>query len=198
MMVNRFDIINKVIEITGAKKYLEIGVQSGICFQNVKCEYKVWVDPHPNFKDGITLLTSDEFFDKNEELFDVVFIDWLHVYEQVTRDLLWALVHTSENGVIILHDMNPTTEERARSFIHGWQWNGDCYKLAMNMKETGADFITINEDQGCLVLQKKKQKKNWFMSLWNPEHKYSYKYFDENRQEILNLQPFEELWNYLS
>ena len=39
-MVNRYDIINRIIKAKGYKSYLEIGVQGGVCFQNVECQNK--------------------------------------------------------------------------------------------------------------------------------------------------------------
>ena len=39
-------------------------------------------------------MSSDEFFLKNKDQFDIIFIDGLHVYEQVKRDI--------ENSLIVL------------------------------------------------------------------------------------------------
>ena len=61
----RWDLLNYLIRKFEYKKYLEIGVQSGLCFENVRCEHKVGVDPNENHVKFKT--TSDEFFKQNTE-----------------------------------------------------------------------------------------------------------------------------------
>jgi predicted O-methyltransferase YrrM len=85
--MTRTEIIQKFINQINAKKYLEIGMGSGINFHTIECDYKVCVDPTPTEPVTYTL-TSDDFFIQNNETFDVVFIDGLHMSEQVYLDIL--------------------------------------------------------------------------------------------------------------
>ena len=52
-------------------------------------------------------MTSDEFFSQNKETFDLIFIDGLHIHEQVLKDIDNSLNVLNENGVILLHDCLP-------------------------------------------------------------------------------------------
>ena len=202
----RYEIINIISEKLNLKSYLEIGYQRGINYNKVKIEKKKAVDPSPIeiqkiLKDDIQVIdvnlyltTSDNFFDKNKENYDFIFIDGLHTYEQVKRDFDNSLSYLNTGGVIMLHDMSPidteyngqiiSGEERAKSFSDGGQWNGDCYKLAIDIFNGEYDFeyLTIDMDQGCMLVfpDKKREFKN------NNIQK-DYKSLNNNREEILNL-----------
>ena len=67
------------------KSYLEIGCNKDDLFSKVSIEKKVGVDPNEG---GNVRLTSDSFFNINTDTFDIIFIDGLHVYEQVKRDVM--------------------------------------------------------------------------------------------------------------
>ena len=62
--------------------------------------------------------------------FDVIFIDGLHLADQVEKDIDNALKFIKEDGFIILHDVNPPTEWHAReSYLFfnspaAGAWNG--------------------------------------------------------------------------
>ena len=79
--MQRFDIINNLIKEKGYKPYLEIGVQNGVCFENIACEKKIGVDPRANVPVDCKM-TSDAFFAQNKERFDCILIDGLHTFEQ--------------------------------------------------------------------------------------------------------------------
>jgi len=110
--MTRTDIINSLIGKIEAKSYLEIGVREPEGnYNKIVCENKVAVDPVP-LGPGIIALTSDAFFKQNESMFDVIFIDGLHVADQVERDIINSLAVLNPGGYIICHDMNPTEELR--------------------------------------------------------------------------------------
>jgi hypothetical protein len=98
----RLDLINLAIQKAKAKKYLVIGCDKNKIFNKIKCEYKTGVDP---LRGGTHRMYSDSFFEQNTETFDVIFIDGLHQYDQVSRDFSNSLNCLNENGFIILHDM---------------------------------------------------------------------------------------------
>ena len=50
---------------------------------------------------------SDDFFKTSKDKFDVIFIDGLHTYDQVRRDVINSIKHLKEGGYIALHDMLP-------------------------------------------------------------------------------------------
>ena len=51
--------------------------------------------------------TSDEFFNQNNEKFDVIFIDGLHHYDQCQADAINSLKCLNKNGFIFFHDFIP-------------------------------------------------------------------------------------------
>ena len=130
--MNRLEVIQAIIDCKNAKMYLEIGVEGGDVFLNVKARKKIAVDPNNAitrksrfrsiFKDFSNLfneyheMTSDTFFQTGglaKSGVDVVFVDGLHTYEQSLRDIHNSLQLLQENGVIVLHDCNPESESIA-------------------------------------------------------------------------------------
>ena len=65
--------------------YLEIGCDKNELFSKIKIENKIGVDP---VSGGNVKVTSDQFFLNNKIKFDLVFIDGLHEYNQVKRDII--------------------------------------------------------------------------------------------------------------
>jgi hypothetical protein len=150
---SRLDLINLAILKVGAKKYLEIGCFKDKIFSKIHVAYKVGVDPE---RGGNRRMTSDEFFKQNSEKFDVIFIDGLHHYDQVTRDVENALKALSRNGIIILHDMLPKTEEEAvvpipKTLPHTWV--GDVWRLAFDLSNRqDINFKLVLIDNGCGII----------------------------------------------
>jgi hypothetical protein len=91
--INRTSIINHLIKKYNVKNYLEIGIRDGANFNQIKLKNKYGVDPEPSSDckgESIFLMTSDEYFDYIKESkikFDLIFIDGLHLEEQVTKDI---------------------------------------------------------------------------------------------------------------
>ncbi len=73
-------------------------------FSKIKIEKKIGVDP---VSGGTIRDTSDNFFKKNNKKFDIIFIDGLHEYDQVKKDINNSLLFLNDNGVIFLHDCMP-------------------------------------------------------------------------------------------
>lgn len=167
--MQRWDIINHLIEKNNYKSYLEIGYYKGWSFDNVKLRYKTAVDPNPSKteyqekleygKVDVTMIrdesykksqtcthrvikmTSDDFFKqlRADVEYGIVFIDGLHEASQVERDIQNSLKHLSEGGTIVLHDMLPPTLQHVTTGTAAGEWNGDCYKALLRF---------INEDLG--------------------------------------------------
>lgn len=115
----RTDVINYFIKRRNYRTYLEIGVDDGVNFMNVDCSEKIGIDPsftklHTSAKEYCVRMTSDEFFNSIpvDQLFDVIFIDGDHTYEQVVKDIANSKKHLSANGVIIMHDVYVYNEKQ--------------------------------------------------------------------------------------
>jgi len=100
----RIEILNNIIKKKNYVSYLEIGTFKEELFSKVICEKKIGVDP---FSGGTHRMTSDDFFQTNKSKFDCIFIDGLHHYEQVIRDINNSLKILNDNGVILIHDCLP-------------------------------------------------------------------------------------------
>ena len=89
-MKYRWEIINRIIESRGYKRYLEIGVKDGLCFNQVNCAVKGGMDIKPLFvKRWVYKMSSDAYFNSSmgRGKFDIIFIDGDHREEQVSRDI---------------------------------------------------------------------------------------------------------------
>jgi len=195
--MKRSQIINAYISKFNFKKYLEIGVFDGLNFASINAEYKDAVDPGSegqlpecvNYK-----ITSDDFFDsiKNSEIkYDFVFIDGLHITDQVDKDIENSLRHLNEGGIIMLHDGNPPNYNsqvvpRIQSI-----WTGDVWKsvVKLRFKRSDLSIFTINTDYGCVIIQKKESELYKNVSL---ETALTWDFFSKNKKELLNLISVED------
>lgn len=198
----RYDIINKLIEAKEYSSYLEIGVRDGQCFEKIKCDNKTGVDPYPTTGHTTHIMTSDDYFKQlsHNVKFDIIFIDGLHVHDQVDKDIENALEHLSEGGTIILHDCNPPTQFHALDYpvytppANG-NWNGSVYLslIKLRIKNHKLKLVTVDTDWGIGILTKES-------SAPIPAHLESdvnWEFFNENRQEILDLISCEDFLNNL-
>ena len=129
--------------------------------------------------------------------FDVIFIDGLHLAEQVDLDIKNALGYIKDDGFIVLHDCNPPTEWHARedydyknSPAQGY-WNGTTWKAFLKSRfDSDLYSCCIDTDWGVGILSKKHPIGD---SIKNTNPFYEYKVLDENRKSNLNLISFDEL-----
>jgi hypothetical protein len=183
--MTRTEIINHLIKKIDAKSYLEIGVREPEGnYNKIVCENKVAVDPVP-LGTGIIALTSDAFFKQNQETFDVIFIDGLHVAEQVERDIINSLAVLNPGGYIVCHDMNPTEELMQRVPIETMgAWTGDCWKAWVKLRSERKDLVmsVLDTDFGVGVITRGEQELVSLNGLG-----LTYTNLDANRQKWLNL-----------
>jgi hypothetical protein len=187
--------------------FLEIGVRNpSDNFNKIKCKVKYSVDPGVEFEHNPVdfKMTSDEFFEDlsngdilNRDLkFDLIFIDGLHLAEQVDRDIVNFLKFIKDDGFIVLHDCNPPTEFHAsenyeyRLSPAGGNWNGTTWKAFFKYRKVKNLFsCCIDTDWGVAIISKT-QKIGESTELENDF--YEYLVFNENRMTSLNLLTFEE------
>jgi len=185
---NRVELIKYMIENKNYKKYLEIGCHNDEVFNKISIE-KIGVDPVSggNFRG-----TSDEFFKKNKSNFDCIFIDGLHEYKQVKRDILNSIKFLENDGIIILHDCLPPSIDRQRVPRTRYTWNGDVWKAIVEVRTwSHVDTYTILSDQGLGIIQKKYNSDILNLKITNFD-KLSYKFFYENYPILMRTIYFEE------
>lgn len=200
--IKRWDIINWFIQKFGYRSYLEIGCRRNDCFNRVECEHKIGVDPREG---GTHRFTSDYFFERLDSwntkhqprsMFDIVFIDGLHHATQVLRDVENSLRYLSLNGVILIHDCLPQTEESTRivdadgnpimSPPDGNPWHGDVWKaMVMLVDRNDLTCCTIREDHGIgVVINRTHSHLQHGVSVENLDWRYDY-----GRSENVLLNP---------
>lgn len=149
---NRLDLINYVIKKNNYKRYLEIGCHLDEIFEKINIS-KIGVDP---VSGGTFRGTSDEFFSSNKDMFDCVFIDGLHTYDQVLKDVKNSLKFLDNNGIIILHDCLPISINHQRVPRTRYTWNGDVWKAIVELRtHKNLEVFTVEADQGLGVIKKK-------------------------------------------
>jgi hypothetical protein len=190
--MKRYEIINRIIKSKGYEDYLEIGVRDGECFKMIECSSKIGVDPNPTSDHTTYVMTSDAFFgDLSEDRkFDIIFIDGLHIDEQVDKDIENSLKHLKEGGTIVLHDCNPPTEKHALEYpvyespANG-NWNGTVYLSLIKLRLYRKDLLlkTVDSDWGVGILTKGESKTIDSF----PSDSLNWNFFENNRNDILDL-----------
>ena len=200
--MHRWDIINHIVEKNNYNNYLEIGVRwPNDTFNKINISHKDAVDPEPKGHEINYPVSSDEFFelikDHDDIKYDIIFIDGLHLYEQVKKDIENSLKHLSPKGTIIMHDCSPPTVHHAREMYEdystpaGSAWNGTVWEAYVENRCANPNITmsVVNTDYGMGVIQFGKQ------DIWKKDdlktcQKYSY--LEKNRKELLNLLEIEE------
>ena len=128
----RWDLIEYLIKKYNYTNYLEIGCDRDQLFSKVKIQNKIGVDP---FSGGTVRKTSDKFFLENNEKFDIVFIDGLHIYSQVKKDILNSVQCLKPNGIVLVHDCMPDSVGKQAVPRYKMQWNGDVWKAIVDLRQ---------------------------------------------------------------
>ena len=185
---NRIDLIQHIIEKKNYKNYLEIGCHSNEVFDKI-CIEKIGVDP---VSGGNYRGFSDDFFKKNKINFDCIFIDGLHEYDQVKRDIVNSIKVLNRNGMIILHDCLPPSINHQRVPRTRYSWNGDVWKAIVEIRTwEHVDTYTVLADQGLGVIKHKKNTDK--LDLNNISFKnLKFKFFYENYNKIMRTITYEE------
>lgn len=210
---NRSTILNYLISVLNRDVvYLEIGVRNPEDnFNKINVTKKFSVDPGIEYRENPVdfKLTSDAFFSKlaaGELLeptikFDVIFIDGLHLAEQVDRDVENSMKFIAADGFVVLHDCNPPTQWHAREAFNftftpaeGY-WNGTTWKAFLKWRSNPNVYsCCIDSDSGVGILSKKSQI-GLATKRTNIFHEYSE--FETHRKEYLNLISFADLKDLL-
>lgn len=192
--MNKAELINSLARKFNHQTYLEIGIGDGYNFKLIECPVKVGVDPEPVYFDGITVMTSDEFFLSSRQTFDIVFVDGLHEAHQVEKDVINSLEFLNAGGTIICHDLNPSEEiHQVVPRMCGW-WNGDCWKAWVKLRSERDDLemFVVDTDCGCGIIRAGTQKKLQVST------ELTWSGLVANRQEWLNLISVDQFRQWLS
>jgi hypothetical protein len=200
-------------QFNNATTYLEIGVRNpDHNFNKIDANKKYSVDPGVEFKSNPVdfQLTSDAFFEQleaqkiltSDTLFDVIFIDGLHLAEQVDRDISNALKFIKSDGFVVLHDCNPPTEWHAREDYYfnmtpaKGHWNGTTWKAFVKWRSNPEiQSCCVDTDWGIGILSKSAAIGS---SISVSNDFFEYNTFANDRKYYLNLVDFEELKGFVA
>ena len=187
---SRTEIIQNIINKKNYEKYLEIGCDKDDNFSKIQAKIKVGVDPQ---RGGTIRMTSDEFFKKNNEIFDIIFLDGLHTYEQTIKDILNSLNIISDKGIILIHDCLPKkiwNQIVPRVYGH---WNGDVWKAIVHSRTFDqADTYTIIADHGLGIIFKRQNRNLLNLKITNFK-KLKYADYYNNHMKFMNLINYDNL-----
>lgn len=185
--MKRFDIINHLITKREYSSYLEIGLCKGETFNKINANKKYSVDPA---KDEYShakpthCMTSDEFFEQNQDTFDIIFIDGLHHSDQVYRDIKNSLKVLNSGGAVICHDMNPQKKEQQIVPRQQKTWTGDCWKALVNFRKENLPYKVrvVDTDWGVGVIEESDEKDDLIV-----KEDLTFENFNRNKRKWLNL-----------
>ena len=184
----RWDLIEYLIKKNNYKNYLEIGCDKNQLFSKVNIDNKIGVDP---VSGGNVRKTSDDFFKENKSNFDIVFIDGLHTYEQVKKDILNSVNCLLDEGIILVHDCMPDSLGKQAVPRYKMQWNGDVWKAIVDLRQQeNLEIYTCEIDQGIAVISKKKNTS--ILKLDKPINKLKFKDYFNNYKEYMRVISLEE------
>ena len=140
------------------RRYIELGIAKAACFNEVAPLFvdSIAVDVNLKAKEYIKA-TNSQFFNCNCDTFfstanllikaSLIFIDANHDYKNVKADFQNSWNYTCENGIIILHDTYPPSEEYKEHCK-------DAYKICEYLKSQNIEFITLPFYFGLTIVRK--------------------------------------------
>ena len=192
--ITRLEIVKNIIKLKNFKSYLEIGTFKDDLFKSVECQNKTGVDP---VSGGNVRKTSDDFFSKNDKKFDLIFIDGLHHYSQVKKDINNSLSALNDSGIILMHDCMPRDYYYQAVPRSQYNWNGDTWKAFLEIRTNeNFDSYCCYADEGVGVILKRKNKNKLNLNIKNFK-KLNFNDYADNYKEYLNLIEYEDLFKII-
>ncbi len=164
------ELLRRLHEELQPAGYLEIGVDWGDSLGLSRAR-SVAIDPAPKprpetllGKPGLVIYvgTSDDFFREHEREtmlrdapLDLVFIDGLHEFAQVVRDLENVERWGHPGTVVAIHDVLPRNAWEAAPAFHDGFWTGDVWRIIPFLRDHRPDlrlWLTEAEPTGMLIV----------------------------------------------
>ena len=187
---SRLEIVQNIINKKNYSSYLEIGTFKDELFGFIKCKDKIGVDP---VWGGNIKKTSDKFFLENTQKFDLIFIDGLHHYKQVKKDIINSLKVLNDGGMILMHDCMPKNYYYQAVPRCQYDWNGDTWKAFLEVRvKDDVDAYCCYADQGIGVILKRKNRNKLNLNTVKFS-KFNFNEFAQNYLKYLNIIEYEDL-----
>ena len=190
--IYRWDLLQHIIDKYNFKDYLEIGCDKNQSFSKINIDNKIGVDP---IEGGTIRSTSDQFFDQNENNFDIIFIDGLHHYSQVLKDVNNSLKILKKDGFILVHDCLPRSLAQQAVPRYRASWNGDVWKAIVELRtKSNLNIFTSQIDFGVAVIQISENKRLLKLDI-EDFSKLKFKDYYYNHKEFMNIFDYKETLN---
>lgn len=161
-IANHHGFLRWVRVASGARTYLEIGVEKGqtLMMGGTATTLAVGVDPDYHIvapaEDPVRVAlfrkTSDAFFADGDwrrlsaEPVDVTFVDGMHLCEFVLRDVLNAERLSHRRSLILVHDIVPGSAAEATRERGTAMWMGDVYRAVLALRHFRPDLSLVPID----------------------------------------------------
>jgi len=191
---SRYKIIQDIINKNKYQKYLEIGCDNDELFSKIEVKNKIGVDP---IQGGTERITSDEFFQKNKENFDIIFIDGLHEYEQVKKDINNSLKFLDINGLVVLHDCLPCNYLQQAIPRSQSSWTGDVWKAIVEVRtKENLNTCTCEADMGLSIIKKRKNLDPLKIKIDNFKN-LKFKFYYNNYRKLMNVISHDKINHFI-
>ena len=126
-----------------------------------------------------------------------MFIDGLHIYHQVKKDIYNSIKCLNKGGIILLHDCLPKNVYDQAVPRCQYNWNGDVWKAIVELRtKKDLDIYTCYADNGIGVIFNRPNR-----NILNIERedfsKMKFSEYYNNYKEYMNLIFYEELFKIL-
>ena len=219
VMKSRSERLNQLATINQSSYYLEIGVAKGVTFNAINIKNKVAVDPKFKFNtnkyanENIVFLevTSDEFFRnyaKSFQVFDLIYLDGLHTFEQTFRDFCASLSLAHAKTIWLIDDTCPGSYAQAQPSLQNCAkltrisqekpggWMGDVFKIVAAIHDFFPQFsFATFPDHGQTVIWN--QWREDFQPKWNSLETISrleYLDFVELQETLFKRESYENIF----
>jgi len=168
--VRKSEICSSLGEQFGFTRYLEIcTTTTGNCFADVfedvfDVRDRLIYRCDENFDDGLAIAWRTEsesststvatiLDDPDHVAYDVVFVDSFHTYASSLTDLYSASMLVSDGGVIVVHDVLPSSLHLVNPDYQPGSWCGATFQAYVDfpLRRTSVSFV-IDADFGCGVI----------------------------------------------
>jgi tetratricopeptide (TPR) repeat protein len=154
-----YDFLRRFQEALKPRVYIEIGLGHGRSLAMAGSETTaLGIDPYMGNYESLLYasplrpaqlypLTSDDFFSQRDvrhemgnDIFDLAFIDGLHIFEQALRDFINLEPYAGKDSMVLIHDCLPIApivaeRERCTGF-----WTGDVWRIIPCLKTFRPDL----------------------------------------------------------
>lgn len=192
--IYRWDLIQFIIDKYHYTDYLEIGCDKDQSFSKIKIKNKIGVDP---ISGGTIRDTSDNFFRTNNLKFDIIFIDGLHEFTQVKRDIQNSLKILKKDGFILVHDCLPRSIAHQAVPRYRGSWNGDVWKSIVEIRTNPyLDTFTCKIDFGVGVIRLRNNSD--LLKIQNDDfHNLKFADYYNNHQKFMRVIEYNDLLNVI-